>query len=84
MGRSILSRNWLTGFRVQMRGCATALVVRDERGREVPGQGPRREVTVDLPALAGWWRGSPVTAETNAPGWDGRPVDDDLCVAAFA
>ena len=61
-----------------------ALVFHDGRGQEVPGQGPRQEIAVDLPALAGWWRGGPVTAEVNAPGWDGQPVDYDLCVAALA
>ncbi|HEY8141540.1 MAG TPA: DUF222 domain-containing protein, partial [Kofleriaceae bacterium] len=60
------------------------LVFRDPRGRVVPAQGPRGEVAVDLAAVAAGWRGAAVTAEVNAPGWDGEPVDYDRCVAALA
>ncbi len=34
--------------------------------------------------MAGAWSGRPVTGKVNAPGWDGKPVDYDLCVAALA
>jgi hypothetical protein len=60
------------------------LLFRDGGGREVPAQGPRRPIAVDLASVAGAWRGAPITAEANAPGWDGQPVDYDLCVAALA
>ena len=70
------------GFSLERVG--EALVFRDGRGQVVPAQGTRREVVVDLRALASWWRGGLVTAEVNAPGWDGRPVDYDRCVAALA
>ena len=60
------------------------LVFRDSGGHEVPEQGPRRPIAVDLANVAGDWRGARVTAEANAPGWDGQPVDYDLCVAALA
>ena len=59
------------------------LVVRDPAGRVLPSQGPRREVTVDLAAMAGAWSGRPVTSDVNAPGWDGQPPDYDLCIAAL-
>jgi hypothetical protein len=70
------------GFSLERVG--EALVFRDPRGREVPAQGPRWEVAVDLAALAAEWSGAPVTAEANTPGWDGERVDYDLCVAALA
>jgi len=60
------------------------LVVRDPRGRVIPAQGPRCEVEVDLAAVAGEWSGRRVTAQINAPGWDGETVDYDRCVAALA
>src|SRR5687768_14075780 len=60
------------------------LVFRDPRGKVVPAQGPKSQIVVDLAAVVGAWRGAPVTAETNAPGWDGQQVDYDLCVAALA
>ena len=43
-----------------------------------------KTVAADLEAVAGAWSGRPVTAEVNAPGWDGEPVDYDRCVAALA
>jgi hypothetical protein len=70
------------GFSLERVG--EALVFRDPGGRVLPAQGARREVAVNLGALAGAWSGAPVTAETNAPGWDGDRVDHDLCVAALA
>jgi len=69
------------GFTLERVG--EGLVFRDGHGQEVPAQGPRREVHADLAGLAGGWRGAPVTAEVNAPGWDGLPVDYELCVAAL-
>ena len=70
------------GFSLERVG--EELIFRDPCGRVVPALGPRREVAVDLAAVAGAWRGAPVTAEVNAPRWDGQPVDYDLCVAALA
>ena len=70
------------GFSLERAG--EVLVFRDERGRVVPAQGARGEVAVDLAAVVGAWSGRPISAEANAPGWDGEPVDDDRCVAALA
>jgi hypothetical protein len=70
------------GFEVERVG--EALVFRDPGGQVVPAQGLRWEVAVDPAAVAGAWSGRRVTAETNAPGWDGERVDYDLCVAALA
>ena len=70
------------GFSLERVGAA--LVFRDPRGQVVPAQGPRWEVAVDLAEVAGAWCGEPVTAEVNAPGWDGERVDYDLCVSALA
>ena len=70
------------GFRLERVG--GALVFRDPGGAEVPAEGRRGAVAVDLAGLAAGWRGAPVTSEVNAPGWDGLPVDYDLCVAALA
>jgi hypothetical protein len=70
------------GFSLERVG--EALVFRDPSGQVVPAQGPRTEIAVDLAAVAEAWRGVPVTAEVNAPGWDGERVDYDLCVAALA
>jgi hypothetical protein len=70
------------GFSLERVG--EALVFRDSRGWIVPAQGPRCEVVVDLATLTGAWSGRPVTAEVNAPGWDGNPVDYERCVAALA
>ncbi len=61
-----------------------ALVFRDPNDRVVPAQGPRWGVAVDLAAVAGPWSGQPVSAQVNAPGWDGERVDYDRCVAALA
>ena len=69
------------GFAVERAG--DELVFRDPSGRVVPAQGPRWELAVDLAAVAARWRGAPVTAEANAPGWDGERVDYDSCVAAL-
>ncbi|HEU5058651.1 MAG TPA: DUF222 domain-containing protein [Kofleriaceae bacterium] len=69
------------GFSLERVG--EALVFRDPGGRVLPPQGPRCGVAVNLGALAGAWSGAPVTAEVNAPGWDGERVDYDLCVAAL-
>ena len=69
------------GFSLERVG--EELVFRDPCGQELPAQGRRPEVTVDLAAAASAWRGAPVTAEANAPGWDGERVDYDLCVAAL-
>jgi hypothetical protein len=70
------------GFSLERVG--EELVVRDPRGRVVPAQGARREVNVNFAAVASAWSGRPVTADVNAPGWDGQRVDYDLCVAALA
>ena len=70
------------GFSLEKVG--DALVFRDERGRVVPAQGAKWEVAVDLAAVAQAWAGGVVTAEANAPGWDGRPVDYASCVGALA
>jgi hypothetical protein len=70
------------GFSLEQTG--EELVVRDPHGSVVPPQGPGRKVAVDLAAMAGSWSGRPVTADVNAPGWDGQPVDYDLCIAALA
>ncbi len=70
------------GFSLEQVG--DALVFRDTRGRLVPAQGPRCEVEVDLAVVASAWSGWSVTAEVNAPGWDGEPVDYERCVAALA
>ena len=59
------------------------LVFRDPRGQVVPAQGVRTGIEVDVKAWVEGWRGAPVTAEVNAPGWDGERVDYDLCVAAL-
>ena len=53
-------------------------------GEVVPAQGRRWEVAVNLAAVAAEWGGRAVTAETNAPGWDGQPVDYASCVGALA
>ncbi|HEU5058968.1 MAG TPA: hypothetical protein VFU21_20685, partial [Kofleriaceae bacterium] len=60
------------------------LLFRDPGGRVLPPQGPRPPVAVDVRPVAAAWSGGPVTAETNAPGWDGERVDYDACVAALA
>ncbi len=60
------------------------MVFRDMRGVVVPAQGSRCGVEVDLAAVAGAWSGRPVIAEVNAPGWDGRRVEYERCVAALA
>ncbi len=70
------------GFSLERVG--EGLVFRDRRGQEVPAQGARGGLAVDLAAVAAGWRGAPVTATVNAPGWDGERVDYDLCVAALA
>ena len=70
------------GFSLERVG--EALVFRDPGGQVVPAQGLRWEVAVDPAAVAGAWRRGPITAEVNAPGWDGQRVDYDLCVAALA
>ena len=70
------------GFSLEWVG--EALSFRDPSGQVVPAQGPRTAIAVDLAAVAEAWRGVPVTAEVNAPGWDGDRVDYDLCVAALA
>ena len=70
------------GFSLEKVG--DALVFRDERGRVVPAQGAKWEVAVDLAAVARAWAGGVVTAEANAPGWDGQPVDYASCVGALA
>ena len=70
------------GFSLEREG--ERLVFRDPADQVVPAQGPRWEVAVDLAAVAAGWSGGRVTAEANAPGWDGERVDYDLCVAALA
>jgi hypothetical protein len=60
------------------------MVFRDPRRVVVPAQGARCGVEVDLAAVAGAWSGRPVIAEVNAPGWDGRRVEYERCVAALA
>ena len=47
----------------------------DERGNVVPAQGPRPRRKFELE-----WPG--VSAESNAPGWDGEPVRYEWCVDA--
>jgi hypothetical protein len=56
----------------------------DPSGRRVPHVGVRPAVTPEW--LESWLRddGVAVTAETNAPGWGGTPIDYGLCVAALA
>jgi hypothetical protein len=70
------------GFSLERVG--GALVFRDPDGEVMPGQGPRWEIGVDLASVAAEWCGAPVTAEANAPGWDGERVDYDRCIAALA
>jgi hypothetical protein len=60
------------------------LVFRDPDGRVVSAQGARWQVGLDPAAVAAAWRVGPVTAEVNAPGWDGERVDCDSCIAALA
>jgi hypothetical protein len=69
------------GFAVECAG--DGLLFRDPGGRLVPAQGARCEVAIDLAAVAANWSGRAVTADANAPGWDGQRVDYDLCVAAL-
>jgi hypothetical protein len=69
------------GFSLERVG--EALVFRDPEGQVVPAQGTRGAVAVELAAVAGAWSGRAVTAEVNAPGWDGERIDYDLCVAAL-
>lgn len=69
------------GFSVERVG--EALVFRDPEGQVVPAQGTRAAVAVDLAAMARAWSGRAVTAEVNAPGWDGERVDYERCVAAL-
>ena len=75
---------YLHEHRFSLERLGEALVFRDPRGQVVPAHGPRWEVAVDLAGVAGAWCGKPVTAEVNAPGWDGERVDYDLCVSALA
>jgi hypothetical protein len=69
------------GFSLERVG--EALVFRDPDGRVVPAQGPRWQVEVDPAAVAAAWCGVRVTAQANAPGWDGERVDYESCVAAL-
>jgi hypothetical protein len=69
------------GFALERVG--EKLVFRDPDGRVVPAQGARWRVEVDPAAVAAAWCGAPVTAQSNAPGWDGERVDYDSCVAAL-
>ncbi len=69
------------GFSLERAG--EALVFRDPDERVVPAQGPRWQVEVDAAAVAAAWCGVQVTAQANAPGWDGERVDYEGCVAAL-
>ena len=69
------------GFSLEREG--DSLVFRDPGGQVVSAQGLRWEVVVDAAAVAGTWSGRAVTAEANAPGWDGERVDHDRCVDAL-
>ena len=67
---------------------ATDLEGRTELGDGISAEGARRllcdaGVVPILAKVAADWLGAPVTGEANAPGWDGQPVDYDLCVAAL-
>jgi hypothetical protein len=72
-------------YRVTVESRDGELVIRDPGGRVVPAQGERPARVVDAVA---WLRGSlgegggVISAESNAPGWDGQRIDHDLCVAA--
>src|SRR5688500_3777547 len=70
------------GFSLERTG--DALLFRDPAGRPLPAQGPRSALPVDPVAIAAAWSDRPITADLNAPGWDGQPVDYDLCIAALA
>lgn len=62
------------------------LLFRDPSGRVLPPQGERPPRTIDDPIdwLREWLpEAITITAESNAPGWDGQRIDDDLCVAAL-
>jgi hypothetical protein len=62
------------------------LVFFDPDGREIPSA-PARSPLAECPVER--WRteflrsGIEISAETNAPGWDGEPVDYDSCVGAL-
>jgi hypothetical protein len=62
------------------------LIFRDPSGNILPPQG-ERPARPDEPVA--WLRsslaetGTAISAETNAPGWDGQRIDHDLCVAAI-
>jgi hypothetical protein len=72
------------GFTVTVR--AGELVFFDPSGREIPSA-PARSPLTECPVEQ--WRaellrsGIEISAETNAPAWDGEPVDYDSCVGAL-
>jgi hypothetical protein len=70
------------GFRVELVDGEAQFF--DPTGRRISEVGERPVVGADL--LESWLgdEGVEVTAETNAPGWDGTPIDYGLCVAAAA
>jgi Domain of unknown function (DUF222) len=60
------------------------IVFFDPAGREIAPVGPRSALTDEAYEC---WRAeflrTGISAETNAPGWDGEPVDYDSCIAAL-
>ena len=66
------------GFEVERTG--DRLVFRDPRGREIP-EAPARGSAEGFAGLRA--RVSGISAESNQPGWDGQPVNYDLCVASL-
>jgi hypothetical protein len=69
--------------RVAKDGGGIDLVFRDATGSVIPPQGERRPVSVKVDEVVRGWIDRPITAATNAPGWDGLPADYDLCVGAL-
>jgi hypothetical protein len=72
------------GFKIERSG--DELVFRDASGHILPPVGER---AARLGDPVDWLRtslaenGTSISAETNAPGWDGQRIDQDLCVAAL-
>ncbi|HEY8143238.1 MAG TPA: HNH endonuclease signature motif containing protein, partial [Kofleriaceae bacterium] len=67
------------GFSMERNG--EELVFRDRCGTVIPPQAERPAVAADLARFMGGWLDDPVTA--SPPGWDGQPVDYDLCISAL-
>ena len=67
------------GFGLERNG--DELVFRDRKGAVIPPQATRPTVDGDLARFIRGWLDDPVPAR--APGWDGQPVDYDLCLSSL-